>query len=130
LAPAIEYRRGKLADLAKLRFEEGLSPSPQGIEFNVLGIGHEFWIAAESGSIIGVAVVGKENGGNIRILHLEVARTRKKEGIGSALLTAVIENYPTFSFSVTPFEGTEDFYSHLGFVPFGQWEMKREPSRH
>jgi len=129
LLQGVEYRKGCLSDLTQLRFEKGLSASPKSIEFNVLGIGHEFWIASEFGSIIGVAVLARENEKSFRILHLEVAPVRKKEGIGSALLRAVMSSYPACAFFVTPFQGTEEFYSHLGFVRAGRWEMKRESSQ-
>jgi predicted N-acetyltransferase YhbS len=61
-------------------------------------------------------------------MHLEVAPARKNEGVGSALLRAVIVNYPEYKLSVIPFEGTEDFYSRLGFLKVGRWEMSRDPT--
>ena len=106
-----------------------MSVTAEGLEFNVLGVGHEFWIAQQGDLAIGVAVVAKESESNIRVLHLEVAPVRKKEGVGSGLLRAVIENYPLSTVWVTPFEGTGDFYGRLGFVRAGRWEMKREPTR-
>jgi len=125
---AIEIRRGTLHDLHSLRFEDVLSISAESIEFNVLGVGHEFWIAAQSGSIIGVTVLAKEDADNLRILHLEVAPARKNEGFGSALVKAILSYYPRCGISVVPFEGTDEFYSHLGFSRVSRWEMKREPS--
>lgn len=111
-----------------LKFEDGLSVSGASLEWNVLGVGHEFWIAAEGGVIIGVTVLAREDTRNFKILHLEVAPSRKKEGVGSALLKAIIESYPQCGLSVIPFEGTEDFYSRLGFSRVGRWEMKFDPS--
>ena len=105
-----------------------MSVTTESIEFNVLGAGHEFWIAEQGDRVIGVAVVAKENESNLRVLHLEVAPIRKKEGVGSGLIKAVIESYPHSRVWVTPFEGTEDFYGQLGFVRVGRWEMKREPN--
>jgi predicted N-acetyltransferase YhbS len=114
--------------LTTLSFEDGLSVSGASIEWNVLGVGHEFWIAVQAGVIIGVTVLAREDVSDFKILHLEVAPSRKKEGLGSALLKAVIESYPLSTLSVIPFEGTEDFYSRLGFVRAGRWELKFAPS--
>jgi predicted N-acetyltransferase YhbS len=109
-------------------FEDGLSVSGASIEFNVLGVGHEFWVAAQAGVIIGVAVLAREDANNFKILHLNVAPSRKTKGVGSALLEAIINSYPQCGLSAIPFEGTEDFYSRLGFFPVGRWEMKFDPS--
>jgi predicted N-acetyltransferase YhbS len=107
-----------------MKFKSGLSASAMSLEFNVLGVGHEFWIAVQGDVIIGVTVLAREDADTFGILHLEVAPSRKKEGIGSALLRAVIQSYPNCIFSVIPFEGTEEFYNHLGFVRVSRWEMK------
>jgi predicted N-acetyltransferase YhbS len=111
-----------------LRFEDGLSVTAESLEFNVLGMGHEFWIAAETGVIIALAVLAEENHDNLRILHLEVAPLRKKTGVGTGLLKAIIEAHPRRGLLVIPFDGTEDFYRQVGFSPTGRWEMKRDPS--
>jgi N-acetylglutamate synthase-like GNAT family acetyltransferase len=124
----IEYRKGSLGDLSNLKFEKGLSVSAESIEFNVLGMGHEFWIAVQAGMVIGITVLGKEGGNEFRIMLLEVAPSRKKEGVGSALLQALIRDYSEYNLSVIPFEGTEDFYGRLGFLRVSRWEMRREPS--
>jgi N-acetylglutamate synthase-like GNAT family acetyltransferase len=125
LVPRIEYRKGALRDLRDLRFEDGLSVSVESIEFNVLGMGHEFWLAVQSDAIIGVAVLSQENHDSFKILHLEVAPSRKKEGVGSSLLKAVMGARSQCDFSVVPAGETEAFYSHLGFVHAGRWEMRR-----
>ena len=64
------------------------------------------------------------NQNELRIMHLEVAPARKNEGVGSALLQSVIENYPDYKIYVVPFEGTEDFYRHLGLKSL---QMCRDP---
>jgi N-acetylglutamate synthase-like GNAT family acetyltransferase len=125
---SIEYRKGSLNDVSKLKFAKGLSVSGESVEFNVVGVGHEFWVAVQSDMIIGIIVLGRGSQNELRIMHLEVAPARKNEGVGSALLRAVIVNYPEYKLSVIPFEGTEDFYSRLGFLKVGRWEMRREPS--
>jgi hypothetical protein len=48
-----------------LKFEDGLSVSGASLEWNVLGVGHEFWIAAQAGVIIGVTVLAREDAGNL-----------------------------------------------------------------
>ena len=128
MSPAVQYKKGRLQDLMSLRMAAGLSVTAESIEFNVLGAGHEFWVAEQGDVVIGVAVVAKENEFDLRVLHLEVAPIRKNEGVGSGILKAVIENYPLSRLWVTPFEGTEEFYGQLGFVRVGRWEMKREPT--
>lgn len=124
MVPRIKYRKGALRDLRDLRFEEGLSVSAESIEFNVLGMGHEFWLAVQSRAIIGVAVLSQENHDSFKILRLEVAPSRKKEGVGSSLLKAVMDARSECDFSVIPTGETEAFYSHLGFVHTGRWEMR------
>ena len=59
--PSIVYCKGSLEDLSKLQISEGLSATAESIEFNVLGIGHEFWIAIEYGIIVGLTVLGAPN---------------------------------------------------------------------
>jgi len=124
----IEYRKGSLNDISKLKFAEGLSVPGKGVEFNVVGMGHEFWVAIQGDTVVGIIVLGKWSQYELRIMYLEVASTRKNEGVGSALMHSVIENYPEYKLYVTPFEGTEDFYRHLGFLNVSRWEMRREPS--
>jgi GNAT superfamily N-acetyltransferase len=116
-----------LRDLTTLKFHESLSVSGVSIEFNVLGVGHEFWIAVQAELIIGLTVLAREGVSDFRILHLEVAASRKKEGIGSALVKAIIRNYPQCTLSVIPFQGTEEFYAQLGFFRIGRWEMRYSP---
>jgi len=77
----IEYRKGSLNDVSKLRFAEGLSVLGESIEFNVLGMGHEYWVAVESGTVVEIIVLGKGNQDELRIMHLEVTPTRKNEGL-------------------------------------------------
>jgi GNAT superfamily N-acetyltransferase len=121
----VEYRMGTLKGLRNLRFDEGLSVKPGNIEFNVLGMGHEFWIAVQDSVVIAVTVLGTEDETTFKILTLEVTPSRKKEGVGSALVKAITQAYPDRGFTVIPFEGTDEFYEQLGFVHTGRWEMKR-----
>ena len=76
LSSTFECRKGTLADLTRLRFEDGLSVTAESLEFNVLGIGHESWIAIQSSVIIAIAVLAEEDLDTLRILHLEVAPLR------------------------------------------------------
>lgn len=127
MALSIGYRKGSLKDVSQLKFAEGLSVLGESIEFNVLGMGHEYWVAVESDTVVGIIVLGKGNQDELRIMRLEVAPARKNKGVGSALLRSVIENYPEYKPYVIPFEGAEDFYRHLGFQKVSHWEMRREP---
>src|SRR5271157_4643576 len=127
MALSIEYRKGTLNDVSQLKFAEGLSILGESIEFNVLGMGHEYWVAVEAGTVVGISVLGKGDQNELRIMRLKVAPASKNEGVGSALLRSVIENYPEYKLYVIPFEGTEDFYCHLGFLKVSRWEMRREP---
>lgn len=124
---SIEYRKGTLGDVSRLKFAQGLSVSGENVEFNVLGMGHEYWIAVQANEVIGIIVLGKGNQTELRIMLLEVAPSRKNEGVGSRLLQKVIENYPECMIYVIPFEGTDEFYRHLGFTKLSRWEMRREP---
>lgn len=122
------YRRGNLEDLSKLTFAEELSVSAESIEFNILGMGHEFWIAIEGSTIIGLTVMGRTSPNQFTVMYLQIAPSHKNQGIGSTLLRAIIENYAGSEFVVIPFDGTEEFYRRLGFEKKNQWEMRRPPS--
>ena len=122
------YRRGNLEDLSKLTFADGLSVSTESIEFNILGMGHEFWIAIEGNTIIGLTVVGRTTSNQFTVMYLQVVPSHKSQGIGSALLRTFIEYYAGSEFAVIPFDGTEEFYRRLGFEKTTQWEMRRPPS--
>jgi len=124
---AIQYRKGAVRDLATLRFEEGLSITAESIEFNVLGIGHEFWIAVQGDLVIGFTVLADENNDGFRILRLEVAPSRKNMGVGTAMLKAIMEAYPRCGLSVVPSGGAEVFYEGLGFRWVSRWEMRKGP---
>jgi len=117
-----------LGDLTSLRFEDGLSLKAESVEFNVLGLRHEFWLAVQGGVIIGLSVLAEEDDDNLRILHLEVASSRKNEGIGSALLRTIVKANAQSSLSVIPFGGTEEFYQGLEFRWIFRWEMRRAPA--
>jgi N-acetylglutamate synthase-like GNAT family acetyltransferase len=125
LSSTVQYRRGKLHDLKSLKFEDGLPITAESMEFNVLGMGHEFWVAVQAGVITALAVLAQEDDDNIRILHLEMAPSRKNEGFGSALLKAVTKECSQCRLSVIPFDGAEGFYEHLGFTRVSRWEMRR-----
>lgn len=128
MTPNIAYRRGSLEDLTELRLARDLSVTPESIEFNVVGAGHEFWIAVENNEIIGLTVLGRPAPAERMILYLHVSGSHKSKGVGSALIEAVIDSYPESEFAVVPFDGTEEFYRRLGFVKSTMWEMRRPPS--
>lgn len=128
LSSTYECRKGTLTDLTRLKFEDGLSVTAESIEFNVLGMGHEFWIAIQSSVIIAIAVLAEEDLDTLRILHLEVAPLRKNEGVGSSLLKGIMREYPHHGLTVVPSDGTEEFYRQLGFCFTGRWQMKFTPS--
>jgi N-acetylglutamate synthase-like GNAT family acetyltransferase len=125
---SIVYRRGSLEDLSRLHISEGLSASAQSIEFNVLGMGHEFWVAVEEGMIIGLTVLSRSSMKELMIVYLEVAPSHKSQGVGTGLIQAILDHYPQSEFSVIPFDGTEEFYKRLGFELAKNWEMRKRGS--
>lgn len=100
----------------------------ESIEFNVLGTGHEFWIAVEGDAIVGLTVLGRTGVNRFKIMYLQVPLSHKGRGVGTGLIEAVLEHYPASEFSVIPFDGTEEFYKHLGFESATKWEMRRKAS--
>jgi predicted N-acetyltransferase YhbS len=109
-----------------LRLARDLKVSRKSIEYNVVGVGHEFWVALEANQIIALAVVARPDAALRRILYLHVSESEKNQGIGSALIRSIIEHYPESEFAVTAFDGTESFYRRLGFVETStKWEMRR-----
>lgn len=122
-------RRGNSEDLSKFRFAKGLSATTESIEFNVLGMGHEFWIALEDENIVGLTVLGRTGPSQLTIMYLQVADTFKSQGVGSTMIRKIIDEYPETEFVVVPFGGTEEFYERLGFRIGERWEMRKPPSR-
>jgi len=123
----IAYRQGNSVDLSKLRFARDLPVTSATVEFNVVGMGHEFWIAVDVDVVVALTVLAKATAIKRTILYLHVSDSYKNLGIGSALIQAVLEAYPESEFSVIPFEGTEEFYGRLGFTKSGKWEMQKSP---
>jgi N-acetylglutamate synthase-like GNAT family acetyltransferase len=125
---AITFRQGNLEDLSKLKFSSNMDVTAEKIEFNVVGMGHEFWIAVEGETIVGLTVLARTTATQRTILYLHVSDSRKNLGIGSALVQTILETYPQSEISVIPFEGTEEFYRRLGFTGNGRWEMRKTPN--
>lgn len=86
MSPPVVYRNGTLEDLTRLKFVEGLPETMRGMEFSVLGIGHELWFALRSNVIIAVTVLGMLDQNSFKIMFLEVAQPRKNQGVGSGSL--------------------------------------------
>jgi GNAT superfamily N-acetyltransferase len=128
MGSGIVSRRGNLEDLANLKFASDMAVTPAKVEFNIVGMGHEFWIAVQGDRIVGLTVLARSSSTQRTILYLHVSESRKNLGIGSALIRTVLEAYPESEFSVIPFEGTEEFYRHLGFKESGRWEMRKGPT--
>jgi len=128
LPQPVKCRKGSLSDLKSLKIDNRISIAAESLEFNVLGMGHEFWVAEHSGMIIGISVLARENDHSFRILHLEVAASQRKKGVGRSLLQAISRGYPQCDFAVVPSKDTEGFYEHMGFLHVGRWEMKRQTS--
>jgi N-acetylglutamate synthase-like GNAT family acetyltransferase len=126
--PSIIYRKGNLDDLSKLQISEGLTATAASIEFNVLGVGHEYWIAIEGGTIVGLTVLGAPDPKEIRIMYVEVAASMKSQGVGTGLIQAILEHYPDREFSVIPSDRTEEFYRRLGFESTRKFEMRKQKS--
>lgn len=74
MSPPVVYRNGTLEDLTRLKFVEGLPETMRGMEFSVLGIGHELWFALRSNVIIAVTVLGMLDQNSFKIMFLEVAQ--------------------------------------------------------
>jgi GNAT superfamily N-acetyltransferase len=129
MVPSITYRKGVLDDLSRLKFSDGLSATTESIEFNILGMGHELWIAVEGKLIVGFTVLGRAGPKEFKIMYLQVTPSHKSRGVGSGLIRAILAHYPGNEFSVIPFEGTEEFYKRLGFESANKWEMRRQASR-
>jgi GNAT superfamily N-acetyltransferase len=127
MLPAITYRQGNLQDLMRLKFASHLPVTATAVEFNVVGMGHEFWIAVEGDTIVALTVLARATPIQRTILYLHVSDSHENLGIGTALLRKVLESYPESEFSVIPFDGTEEFYRRLGFAKNGRWEMRKPP---
>jgi len=123
---SITYRRGKLEDLQCFRFSEDLGIAAESIEFNVVGMSHEFWIAVEDNTILAITVLGRATSNEFTVMYLRVANSRKGDGIGSSLIRTILDAYSSSEISVVPFAGTEQFYERLGFKRTTCWEMRRK----
>jgi len=76
----IGYRKGTLGDLTRLDLAKGLPLSREDIEFSIVAMGHEFWIATENNSIIGLAVLAMSEENQFTVMYLAVANPRKRHG--------------------------------------------------
>jgi len=56
---SITYRVGRVEDISGMRLAEGIAIKPRSVEFNVAGMGHEFWIGYEDQIIIALAMIGR-----------------------------------------------------------------------
>jgi N-acetylglutamate synthase-like GNAT family acetyltransferase len=126
---SIIYRKGNLDDLSKLQISEGLAATAASIEFNVLAVGHEYWIAIDKDSIVGLTVLGASNPKEFRIMYVEVAPSMKSQGVGTGLIQAILEYYSDSEFSVIPSDRTEEFYKRLGFESTNKFEMRKKTSK-
>jgi len=95
---SIVYRKGSLEDLSRLQISEGLSATAESIEFNVLGMGHEFWIAVEEDVIIGLTVLSRGSMKEFTIVYIEVAPSHKSHGVGAGLIQAILDHYAQVDF--------------------------------
>jgi hypothetical protein len=122
----VTCRRGNLGDLARLKFARDLPATSKAIEFNVVGLGHEVWIAVEENTIVGLTVLSRSTVTHRTILYIQVSESHKNLGIGT--IQTVLETYPDSEFSVIPFEGTEGFCRRLGFTSSGRRKMRKAPN--
>jgi|GEM_PF-811201 len=127
---SITYRVGRLDDILSMRVAKGIAITPRTVEFNVAGMGHEFWIGHEHQIIIALAVLDRLPTGEVKIIYLQVAEAYRGRGVGSSLLQAIMNSSPDCDFSVIPFHGTEEFYRKSGFVAESKFEMRRKHSSH
>lgn len=91
-------------------------------------MGHEFWIAVEEDTIIGLTVLSRSSMKEFIIVYLEITPSHKSHGVGTGLIQAILDQYPKSEFSVIPFDGTEEFYKRLGFESTKDWEMRKRGS--
>jgi len=119
----ITYRLGHVGDL-HMRLAEGIVITPESVEFNVAGMGHEFWIAYENRIIIALAVLSRLSSNEIKIIYLQVGDAYRQRGVGSSLLRAIVDSSIDCDLTVIPFHGTEQFYRKLGFVEDSSLEMR------
>lgn len=110
-----------------MHFAEDLGVTPQSIEYNVVGLGHEFSITIELNTVVAVTVLARTGANDFTIMYLQVAKSRKGQGIGSKLIQQIMESNPAAELLVVPFEGTEQFYEQLGFKKSTQWVMRKMP---
>jgi len=123
---SMTYRVGRVEDVSRMRLAEGIAITPRSIEFNVAGMGHEFWIGYENQEIIALAVLGRLSAREVKIIYLQVGNAYRGHGVGSSLLRAIIKANSNFDLSVIPFHGTEEFYRKLGFIDGTKLEMRRK----
>ena len=126
---SIAYRIGRVEDISAMRLADGIAITPRSVEFNVAGMGHEFWIGHEGQIIIALAVLGRLSAEEVKVIYLQVGDAYRGRGVGSSLLRAIMDSSQDCDFSVIPFHGTEEFYRKLGFVEVNRLEMRRKHLR-
>ena len=79
----ITYRVGRVEDISGMRLADGIAITPRSVEFNVAGMGHEFWIGYEDQTIIALAVLGRLSAEEVEIIYLQVGDAYRGRGVGS-----------------------------------------------
>ena len=125
----ITYRLGHVRDMLEMRLAEGIAVTPESVEFNVTGMGHQFWIAYEDRIVIGLAVLSRLSPNEVKIIYLQVGDAYRGRGVGSSLLRTIMDSSEDCDLTVIPFHGTEQFYRKLGFVDVSPLEMRLRHNR-
>jgi len=124
MASKVWCKKVALADLTRLTLDVSLPATRENMEFNILGMGHELWVAVEGDVIVGFTVVGRSEESKRTIIQLQVASSHANRGIGTSMVQAILDNRPESEVTVVPFQGTEEFYRRLGFERLNKWEMR------
>jgi N-acetylglutamate synthase-like GNAT family acetyltransferase len=124
MSDKITYRLGNVSDILEMGLTEGIAITPESLEFNVTGMGHQFWIAYEDRIIIALAVLSRLSPNEVKIIYLQVGDAYRGRGVGSSLLRTIMASSEDCDLTVIPFHGTEQFYRKLGFVEVNPLEMR------
>jgi GNAT superfamily N-acetyltransferase len=90
--------------------------------------GHEAWVITDSGTVAGFAVAARKSPAGAEILWIAVDAARRARGLGTSLLTHVLDHLAAAGISVVeaktldrssgyrPYEATRAFWERNGFI--------------
>jgi ribosomal protein S18 acetylase RimI-like enzyme len=94
--------------------DESRNPDLDDIATHYLALGHRFVLAERAGAIVGAGALIEESAGTGRLVRMSVARERRGEGIGRALVNQLLEEARARGYRRVVVETNDDWHDAIG----------------